>query len=32
MKQLKRYQEIAVDKLISRTKDFFCEEGNFFAK
>ena len=28
MKSLKKYQEIAVDKLISRTKDFFREEGN----
>lgn len=28
MKELKKYQEIAVDKLISRTKAFFQEEGN----
>ena len=28
MKLLKKYQEIAVDKLISRTKDFLVEEGN----
>lgn len=28
MKELKRYQEIALDKLINRTKEFFKEEGN----
>lgn len=28
MKVLKKYQEVAVDKLISRTKDFLKEEGN----
>ncbi len=28
MKELKRYQEIAVDKLIKRTKEFLEEEGN----
>ncbi len=28
MKKLKKYQEVAIDKLISRTKDFFREDGN----
>lgn len=28
MKELKKYQEVALDKLISRTKDFFREAGN----
>lgn len=28
MKELKKYQEVALDKLISRTKDFFSEDGN----
>ena len=28
MKELKKYKEVALDKLISRTKDFFREAGN----
>jgi type III restriction enzyme len=28
MKELKKYQEVALDKLINRTKEFFKEDGN----